>query len=123
MILLINLIGIFLILFIITWFWLIKPKTKIMEETDTIDISVDNGVYNPANIKVAVGKKIKLRFFRTDSSPCSEWVVFSQLDRNEQLPLNQPHTIELQINAAGEYEFTCQMGMYRGKIIVIEQPA
>lgn len=34
------------------------------------------------------------------------------------LPLNESVEIKLDIPAAGEYEFTCQMQMYRGSLVV-----
>lgn len=118
---LINIIGILLILFVIWWFWLAKyrlaKKTK-LATSDIIDIAVNNGIYDPAIIKINANEKIKLRFFRKDPSPCAEYVIFQNLNISEQLPVNKPHIIELKITNPGEYDFTCQMGMYRGKLIV-----
>jgi plastocyanin domain-containing protein len=119
MILFVNIIGIFLILFIILWFWIIKPKSvKKISASESIDVVVENGVYNPALIKIKSGEKIKLRFIRKDPSPCAEWVVFQKLDQSFELPVNKPHIIELKIDQPGTYEFTCQMNMYRGKLVV-----
>lgn len=120
----INALGIFLIVFIIWWFWLAKSqafKKVITTTSDVIDITVENGVYNPDVIKINSGEKIKLRFFRKDPSPCAEWVIFQELNISEQLPINRPQLIELKIDSPGKYEFTCQMGMYRGKLIVAEK--
>lgn len=116
----VNAIGISLILFIIIWFWLAKLITGKFVKTKSgiIDITVDNGVYTPALIKVKAGEKIQLRFYRKDASPCAEWVIFQKINRSEELPLHKPHLIELKIDQPGEYDFTCQMNMYRGKLIV-----
>lgn len=116
----INFLGIFLIIFIIAWFWLatfIKTKSA-KTSSGIIDIVVDNGVYTPSLVKVSNGEKIQLRFYRKDPSPCAEWVMFQKLDRGEQLPINKPHLIELKNIKPGEYDFTCQMNMYQGKLIV-----
>ena len=117
---LINLIGIVLIIFIMSWFWLSKLfAAKFVKPTmaDHIDILVKNGVYHPALIKVKAGKILRLRFLREDPSPCAEWVIFPSLNVSAQLPLHQSHIIELKITTPGEYDFTCQMNMYRGKLI------
>ena len=115
---LINIIGIGLIIFIATWFWFYKKKPKTQKVSGVIEIKVKDGVYQPATISASVNQPITLRFIREDATPCAEFVVFSQLDINRQLPLNAPIDIQLTINKPGEYEFTCQMGMYRGKLII-----
>lgn len=119
---LVNLIGVLLIIFIIIWFWLVKPKTKIITNgKNIIDIVVADGVYKPTLITAKAGQKLTLRFIREDASPCAEVVVFPKLDINAELPLHHPYLLHLQIDQAGEYEFTCQMGMYRGKLIVLSR--
>ena len=111
----INSIGLCLIGLIIYWFWLAKPKiTK--SSGRKIDITVDNGVYSPARIEIVVGQPVTLNFLRKDPSPCAEKVVFSSLNISEDLPINKEKRIELTIEQPGEYEFTCQMQMYRGSI-------
>jgi len=119
--LIVNITGLVLILFVIWWFWLAKffiaRRTKTVA-SDTIDIIVDNGVYNPAIVKIKAGEKIQLRFFRKDPAPCAEWVIFESLNISDQLPINKPHNISLKIDTPGEYPFTCQMNMYRGRLIV-----
>ena len=113
----INLIGILLIALIVWWFLLAKPKAKRISE-DIIDIIVDDGVYNPAIIKASKGQTIKLRFIRKDPSPCAQVVIFSDFNKSAELPLAKPKTLSLQLTEAGEFEFTCQMAMYRGTLIV-----
>ncbi len=114
---LVNLLALSLIGFIVWWFWLAKSReTKMV--TEAIDIVVEGGVYTPATIKVTKGEVVRLNFIRRDASPCAEKVIFSGLEISEELPLNQSREIELQVEKTGEFEFTCQMGMYRGKLIV-----
>ncbi|MCS5712798.1 cupredoxin domain-containing protein [Candidatus Berkiella aquae] len=114
----VNLIGISFIGLIIWWFWFGKSKASTKVD-DYIEIKVKDGTYDPAYIQVKANHPITLRFIREDPTPCAEVVVFSTLNISEQLPLNKPKDIVLSIKEAGEYTFTCQMGMYRGKIIVI----
>ena len=111
-----NIAGLFLIALIIWWFWLSKLSTLTKAE-DFIEIKVKDGIYQPANIQVNANHPVTLRFIREDPSPCAEVVVFGSLNISEQLPLYQPKDIVLTLKNVGIYEFTCQMGMYRGKLI------
>lgn len=103
---------------LITWWFIIaKPKAKKITG-DTIDIRVHDGIYDPSIIQAQQGQTLHLCFIREDESPCSEIVVFDQLNVSAKLPIGKRHTVTLVLKDAGEYEFTCQMGMYRGKLIV-----
>ncbi len=114
----VNVIGVALIGLIIWWFWLSKPALYSAKTAGVIDILVKDGVYQPAYIQVERNQPITLRFTRIDAIPCAEIVIFNTLNISQQLPLNQPVDIKLKLEKPGEYEFTCQMGMYRGKLMV-----
>jgi len=114
---LVNLAGAGLIVFIVWWFWMSKPKAQ-KSISNIVDIIVENGVYMPSRIEVTAGKKTRLRFFRKDASPCAEKVLFDDLGVSADLPLNQYIEIELLPNEPGEYPFTCQMKMYQGSLVV-----
>ena len=116
---LVNLLALLLIGFIVWWFWLVRSR-EVKAVTDVIDVIVEGGVYSPALIEVLQGDTVKLNFIRRDASPCAEKVIFAGLGISEELPLNQSKKLEIQMQEAGEYEFTCQMGMYRGTLIVKE---
>lgn len=115
--LLINLLGVLLIAAIIWWFWLYKPR-QVASNNNQVDIVVNNGVYQPGNIKVSAGEKVKLRFDRQDSAPCAEMVIFPQLDISHELKMGPDNKIALPALEHGEYDFHCQMQMYKGKLIV-----
>jgi plastocyanin domain-containing protein len=119
---LINFTGVILIIFIIWWFWLSKKgvSTPIAIAGNSVDIIVDGGVYEPAVIKTSVGKPLILRFIRKDSSPCAEKVIFSELEISADLPVGKPYELTITPQKPGEFDFTCQMAMYRGKLIVEE---
>jgi plastocyanin domain-containing protein len=114
--LLVNTIGIFLIGLIVWWFWINKSRAASTKIDNIIEIKVKDGIYQPANIEAEINHPITLRFIREDASPCAEIVVFASLNISKQLPLKEPVDIYLNIKKPGEYEFTCQMGMYRGKL-------
>ena len=119
MIILINIFALLFIFFIAYWFWFNKANKRSIKITDFIEIKVKDGVYQPAIMNAKIGQPITLRFIRTDPTPCAEVVIFNQLNISKQLPINIPTDIIIKPTKLGELEFTCQMGMYRGKIIII----
>lgn len=116
-VLLVNLAGALVIGLIVWWFWLSQPKAARVA-SGVIDVIVEGGVYTPARIEAAPGKAVTLRFLRKDPSPCAEKVLFDDLGIAADLPVDQPVEIIVTPTQAGEYAFTCQMQMYRGKLVV-----
>jgi plastocyanin domain-containing protein len=90
--------------------------------TGPIEIIVDNGVYTPARIEVPAGQPVTLRFVRKDPSPCAEKVLFDDLGISADLPLGKPVDVTMTPPRPGEYEFTCQMRMYRGTLVARATP-
>lgn len=76
------------------------------------------GGYTPDVIVVRHGKPVRLRFRREESAACSEMVVFGDFGKSALLPEGQEVPVEFLPERPGEFEFTCQMGMFRGKLIV-----
>lgn len=113
----INIAGLLLIVLIVWWFWVYKPASASVTKNEVV-IVVENGVYQPARIKLPVNESVTLQFLRKDPSPCAEMVVIPDLEISETLPLNKPKTIQLPVLTAGEYTFHCQMKMYTGVLIV-----
>jgi plastocyanin domain-containing protein len=116
--LIVNIAGIILAAFIVWWFWVSKSRSETHIGEGAVGIIVDSGVYDPAVIRASAGKPLTLRFFRKDPSPCAEKVIFNGLDISADLPVGKPYELSITPQKAGEYEFTCQMAMYRGKLIV-----
>jgi plastocyanin domain-containing protein len=115
----INLLGLALIVFIVWWFWLYKSNDSVaLTENSKITVLVENGVYNPAKVKIKANTPTEIIFIRKDASPCASTVVFGDLDISEELPQDKPQSVLLPALSAGEYAFTCQMQMYRGALIV-----
>jgi plastocyanin domain-containing protein len=113
----INIIGLLLILGIVKWFWLTKP-TLSTHASETITIVVKDGIYQPAVIKIKAGQVITLNFLRQDPTPCSEMVIFPELNISMTLPLSSKKSLTIEPKNPGRYPFTCQMGMYKGTLIV-----
>lgn len=98
------------------WFFLLK-KGKEIEVKDSVDIIVSGG-YSPEIIVVPLGRTTKLNFIRKDPSDCLAEVVLGDFKVKKELPLNKLVTVEIKPEKAGEYAYSCGMGMYHGKIVV-----
>ena len=79
---------------------------------------VVKGAYTPDTIVVDHGKPVRLSFLRQETAACSEEVVFPDFARRAQLPEGELVPVEFVPERTGEYEFTCGMGMLRGKLVV-----
>jgi plastocyanin domain-containing protein len=75
------------------------------------------GGYSPDTIVVRAGKPVRLTFRREESSSCSEMVVFGDFGKSARLPEGEAVPLELPPPKPGTYEFTCQMGMLRGRLV------
>ena len=76
------------------------------------------GAYNPDVIVVQHGKPVRLTFRREETAACSERVLFPDFNRSADLPEGELVPVEFTPSEPGEYEFSCAMGMLRGKLIV-----
>ncbi len=76
------------------------------------------GGYTPGVVIVQHGKPVRLNFRREESTACSEMVVFGDFGKSAKLPEGETVPVEFLPDRPGEYEFSCQMGMFRGKLIV-----
>ena len=79
---------------------------------------VVKGAYSPDVIIVEHGKPVRLSFLRQETAACSEEVVFPHFARRAHLPEGELVPVEFLPEHAGEYEFSCGMGMLRGKVVV-----
>lgn len=116
----VNLVGVALIGLIVWYFWLSKPQGSLaaagvggIQEA----FIVVKGGYNPDTIRVEAGKPVKLVFNRQEADPCSEKVVFDSFGVSADLPEGKNIPVEFTPAEPGEYEFACQMGMLRGKVV------
>lgn len=107
--------------FFIAWFFWLAPKaqTKAVEAAGVQEVAVTvKGGYTPDVIVVKAGQLLRLHFTRQESASCSERVLFPDFNQNALLPEGQEITLKFTPEKPGEYGFQCQMGMFRGKLIV-----
>jgi plastocyanin domain-containing protein len=115
----VNLAALSIIAWIVWYFWLSeKPAVQaaLAGGVQEAYIRVKGG-YDPDLVVVEAGRPVRLHFDRQESASCSEMVVFPDFGISRQLPDGETVTIDLDALEAGEYEFACQMGMLRGKLV------
>jgi plastocyanin domain-containing protein len=117
----VNLVGLALIAFIVWFFWLVKAKGVKAALTGAgyqEQIVLVKGGYTPDVIVVQRGKPVRLNFVRQESASCSEMVLLPAFNKSAKLPEGETVPVEFLPTEPGEYEFACQMGMFRGRLIV-----
>jgi plastocyanin domain-containing protein len=104
----------------VVWYFWFSEKQAVRAVTaggaQEVMVRVKGG-YDPDVIVVDSGRPVRLHFDRQETASCSEMVVFPDFDVSRRLPAGELVTIELTPEAPGEYEFSCQMGMLRGRLI------
>lgn len=100
------------------WFFFMKKQIKASSlKSGSIAILVSGG-YRPDRIVVPYGKTSKLIFNRRDPSQCLDEVVLPDFRIKKSLRMNEKTEILITPNKKGEFDFSCGMGMYHGKLIV-----
>jgi plastocyanin domain-containing protein len=84
---------------------------------DEVTIGVRGG-YDPAEVRVRRGVPVRLVFDRQEASGCSEEVVIPEFGVRKFLPAHQRTAVDVTPRESGTFEFTCGMGMLRGRIVV-----
>lgn len=117
----VTLSGLAVITWIVWYFWLWRGESVAAQTAaggvQEIDVTVRGG-YQPASIVVKAGQPVRLNFTRREASTCGEEVIIPAFGKRAHLPENQTVMVEVKPEKPGEYEFTCGMSMYRGKLIV-----
>ena len=79
---------------------------------------VVRGGYSPAHVRVSAGEPVRIVFDRQENSGCSEEVVIPDFGIRRFLPAHQKTPVEFTPERPGSFDFTCGMGMLRGRITV-----
>ena len=106
----------------VAWFFWFKRAPGVRAATvsdgfQEVMILVKGG-YTPDTIRVTAGRPVRLLFRREETAACSEQVVLPDFDRSAALPTGAVVHVEFLPVEPGEHQFTCQMGMLRGRIVV-----
>ncbi|MFO1378759.1 MAG: cupredoxin domain-containing protein [Chitinivorax sp.] len=117
----VTLLGLALIGFIVWFFWLKKSKgTAASVGSSGVQeaMILVKGGYTPDVIVVKTGRPVRLNFRREETASCSEMLVLPAFSKSVKLPTGENVAVEFTPDKPGEYPFSCQMGMFRGRLIV-----
>jgi len=109
------------IAFIVWFFWLVRKegvKVALTPSGYQETMILVKGGYTPDVIRVEAGTPVRLKFRREETAGCSEMVMFPDFEKSAHLPSGEVVNVELMPKVPGQYVFQCQMGMFRGKLIV-----
>jgi len=113
--------GFALIGWVVWYFFLAGRSSARATGTATQQLRIEvKGGYTPAVVHVEAGRPVRLDFFRNETNSCTEEVVFPDFGIRTWLPAFETTPVEFTPAAPGSYEFTCGMGMVRGRLIVGE---
>lgn len=115
------LVGIALIAWI-NWYFFIAGKgtavtAMLAGGVQEVTVIVQGG-YSPSEVRAVHGQALRMVFVRQETSGCSEEIVLPEFGIRKFLPPFQKTAVEIHPAQAGSFEFTCGMGMLRGKLIV-----
>lgn len=112
--------GVLLILFTL-WFFFGKREAVAAKSAASgaqeIDVLVKGG-YSPDRIEVVAGRPVRLKFYRNETSSCTEQVILGDFGIARELPYQKTTAIEFTPEQAGQFSFHCGMNMVRGTLIV-----
>ena len=106
---------------LVVWFFFFSEKkgTRLAASNGVQEANiVVKGGYTPDVLVVKAGQPVRLNFNRPETASCSEMVLFPDFNKSAKLPSGETVSIEFTPETPGEYDFQCQMGMLRGKLIV-----
>ncbi|MCK4825346.1 cupredoxin domain-containing protein [bacterium] len=111
-----------LLIVLVNWYFFFskrKQTSAAIKEGGLQEVKVTvKGGYTPDVIVVRKGIPVRLNFYRNETADCSDTIVFGDFKIRKPLPAYKTMPIEFTPKKEGEYEFTCGMGMLRGKLIV-----
>lgn len=115
-------IGVAALIGFIVWWFFGKHKTsegeaKMNADSQKVDVVVDGG-YTPNTVMLKQGVSAEIVFDRRDPSSCLAEVMFPDFGVHETLSIGEKHAITIDTSKPGEYQYSCGMNMFRGKIVV-----
>lgn len=95
----------------------VPPRVK--NGVQEVTLSVQGANYMPNPIRVKKGIPVRLVADMNSLRGCSRSIVISEFGIRKVLSTSD-NTIEFTPSKSGTFDFSCSMGMYRGKIVVEE---
>ncbi len=111
-----------LLIILVNWYFLFSKRKTYEAESEEAGVQevkiVVKGGYSPDVIVVKKGIPVRLNFYRDETADCSDTIVFGDFNIRKPLPAFKTIAVEFTPEKEGEYQFTCGMGMMRGKLVV-----
>jgi hypothetical protein len=99
-----------------------RPVWARLDDTrQVVEVTVHRG-YQPDSIRARAGVPLRIILRREDDEACSERVVFSAPKIDRRLASTGVTPIDLPAQLPGQIRFTCGMGLYRGRIEIVDEP-
>ena len=107
---------------VILWWFFAPHKTSsenanVTENHQQVKITVSGG-YSPEKVVLKRGVPATLIFHRKDTSNCLEEVVLPDFGIKQKLPIGEDFPIEINTEKAGEFQYSCGMHMFFGKVVI-----
>ena len=101
------------------WAFALRPRAALETGDGGAERHVHvHGGYDPPEVHVPAGVPTRVVFFRDETAPCSERVVFPDFGLNVGLPAFREIAVDLPASVPGRHPFTCEMEMLRGELVV-----
>jgi plastocyanin domain-containing protein len=105
----------------INWYFFLAGRGGAVDATiedagmQRVRVEVKGG-YTPALVRVRAGVPVRLEFHRDETNTCTEEVLLPDFGIRQYLPAHRTTSVSF-TPGEGTYEFTCGMGIVRGKIV------
>ncbi|HKU60016.1 MAG TPA: cupredoxin domain-containing protein [Gemmatimonadales bacterium] len=105
----------------VNWYFFLAARRPVVAASrgsgpQSVRIVVEGG-YTPSVVTVEAGRPVRLEFERRETSGCTEEVVVPDFGIRTFLPAHQVTPVQFTPVRPGTYEFTCGMGMVRGRLV------
>lgn len=100
----------------------VSDNVTVTPVDQTIDTDQDGSGYHPGETVIYAGRPTRWVMTSTAPFSCAASLVSKDLGIEKVLTEGR-NVIELPVLAAGTYRYSCSMGMYFGRIVVIPPPA
>jgi plastocyanin domain-containing protein len=106
----------------VNWYFFVAGRTPVAAAAGAggaqeVEIRVRGG-FDPKTVRVRRGEPVRLVFHRDESATGSDEVVLPDFGVRRFLPPGEATAVEFTPAEAGSYEFTCGMGLLRGRLVV-----
>lgn len=84
----------------------------------TASVALTERGYEPVSFRLRRGVPARVTFARKVSATCGTEIMLPEYGIRRHLPLDEAVVVEFTPKKAGEFTFSCGMGMLRGTVVV-----